>query len=269
MINFSFWGVQKYTSSHSLYVQNSANRADSGILPATNNFNWDFGYNIVIMSCWFKVDSAPTNTSGYYVWSIDNESGDRLDLIVFGNSGSPTYRINLSSAEEVTSEFEGKLQADFGNANNTNWNHILVAYRTSLSTGALSDYKLFLNGASQSGSINNNTLSIPQDGTFTAQKICFGGTDSGAGVDGIRIDDAIWFRLTESASNWSLVNTIATEVYNAGIAKDPKKLGSVTPLNAWRMGDDNGGTGTTISNYIGSVELSFTTNTAFSSVTPF
>ena len=98
------------------------------------------------------------------------------------------------------------------------WNHWAI-------TGDGSDLKLYINGNAVGGTQTDGDILIARFFSITTSYF----------VDG-KIDEFALFNSTLSSSD-------ITAIYNSGVAAD---LASYSPLHWWRMGDINGGSGTTI-----------------------
>jgi hypothetical protein len=167
------------------------------------------------ISSWIKADSF----SGYpMILSKTNATvGKAFQLYIDESSSKPTLTVNFSSSASSTDTISTGV-----------WTHIAVTWTSG--TGAVAFY---ING-SASGTATGST-SI----TTNTDDCCIGAKPSGAGFsnffNGI-IDEVSFFNSALSALD-------VTAIYNSGV---PADLTSYSPVGWWRMGDNNSGTGTTI-----------------------
>ena len=102
------------------------------------------------------------------------------------------------------------------------WNHIFL----SRSGSTITVYKKSATG--------NASGTITKSGTLSYNLI---GRYSSSGFHYLGLMDEV------AVFNTALSSTDATNIYNSGV---PGDISSLNPVNWWRMGDNNGGTGTTI-----------------------
>ena len=160
------------------------------------------------ISFWFNADTAPTYTS--LIQSGSNSSY---------NDGFRIYRYsNTTLAFWKGQGGYSNIFGDIGTTATGSWHHIVVTRSGSTST-------FYLNGSS----IDTGTDS--QSYTSTAFQMSF----TTYPFDGLMDEVALWDSAL-SASN-------VTSIYNSGV---PNDISALSPVNWWRMGDNNGGTGTTI-----------------------
>ena len=266
MISFAYWGNSLYGSEYSINVSDASSRPISSTL-GSNNFSVDFGFTINALSIWFKIASVPSGTSGHYILSYMNENLDRYDIYTFGNNGTPIYRAQLRGNGGSFEEFSGTYRYNFtaqSGGMNTSWNHLVVGYNSNNNV-----MKAFINGNALSGTSESISFSIPSSAVFNVNKVALGGrVNDGAGLDNIKLDDAIWFTGL-NATEWNNLSSLATLMYNNGLGKDPSNNGFRSPDNGWKCGDDDFGTGTTMTDLFGSVNLTFGAPNSFSTDTPF
>lgn len=118
----------------------------------------------------------------------------------------------------------------------TGWHHMMIVWSTSSQTNSGSQgYDIYLDGVNVGNQANTdygaaNLYSIPTS-TFR-----LGQRANGAYPFGGNLDEVAIFTSSLSASD---VSTI----YNSGV---PGDISSLNPFGWWRMGDDDGGTGTTV-----------------------
>jgi hypothetical protein len=116
-----------------------------------------------------------------------------------------------------------------------------------------SNYKIYINGSEVSTSSNGNLISFNNVNTI-------GAANDGASfpTNGLLDEIAIF--------NAELTSSNVTSIYNGGV---PNDISSLSPLGWWRMGDNDGGTGTTITDQgSGSNDGTLTNGPTFSTIVP-
>lgn len=183
------------------------------------------------ISFWFNADTAPAFAS----------------LIQSGSSSSYNDGFRIYRYSNTALAFwkgQGGYSNIFGNIGTTatgSWHHIVVTRSGSTST-------FYLNGSS----IDTGTDS--QSYTSTAFQMSF----TTYPFDGLMDEVALWDSAL-SASN-------VTSIYNSGV---PNDISALSPVNWWRMGDNDGGTGTTITDQgSGSNDATLTNGPTFSTTVP-
>ena len=106
-----------------------------------------------------------------------------------------------------------------------NWHHIVCTFESSAS-------KLYVDGSLQSTVNHANTTASNAGSNFTVGKVSHYDIPDGQKL----MDEVAIFTSTLSASD-------VTAIYNNGA---PADISSLNPTHWWRMGDNNSGTGTTI-----------------------
>lgn len=184
------------------------------------------------ISFWFNADTAPAYTS----------------LIQSGSSSSYNDGFRIYRYSNTALAFwkgQGGYSNIFGNIGTTatgSWHHIVVTRSGSTST-------FYLNGSS----IDTGTDS--QSYTSTAFQMSF----TTYPFDGLMDEVALWDSAL-SASN-------VTSIYNSGV---PNDISSLSPVNWWRMGDNDGASGTTITDQgSGSNDATLTNGPTFSTDVPY
>ena len=192
---------------------------DSVLLGDTSTTLFNYGTADFTMSIWFKPDSSANYKE---LWCAHDSGGWLMYLgnsNVFGFYGDDT---SLKSA---------------GTVNLNAWNHGAVI-RTSTTL------KLYLNG----DKILDDT--IASSATFNAYTVRswtvgMGSPGNNAAYDG-EVDEAALWTSALSDGGVSVGSTAGGDlatIYNSGV---PGDIEALTPIGWWRMGDNDGGTGTTI-----------------------
>ena len=188
-----------------------------------NNFATMFRSSFSV-SFWIKFN----DTSGTQV-VLGSSNATSADRIQFFHTGSAL--LTFYEANNV-----GTVARNSGSQTWTNWNHIVTTYEQSGSSCA---DVLYVNGSSvANGSKTLDMSAYATTGTapnflvWAARALA---TSIGL-YSNVKLDEMAFFGSALSASD---VSTI----YNSGV---PADLSSFSPAHWWRMGDINGGLGTTI-----------------------
>jgi|14BtaG_2_1085337.scaffolds.fasta_scaffold10543_3 hypothetical protein len=167
------------------------------------------------ISAWIKADSF----SGYpmILAKTYSTTGKAFQFYIDESTSKPTLAVNFSGFSSSTNAISTGV-----------WTHVAVTWTSG--TGAVAFY---ING-SASGTATGST-SI----TTNTDDCCIGAKPAGGGFSNYfngLIDEVSFFNSALSASD-------VTSIYNSGV---PADLSSYSPVGWWRMGDNDGGTGTTI-----------------------
>ena len=128
------------------------------------------------------------------------------------------------------------------------WHHIVCTFEASGS-------KLYLNGSLQSTVDHGNTTASDAGTSFAVGKVPHYNIPDGQKL----IDEVALFTSTLSASD-------VTAIYNSGV---PTDLTSYSPVGWWRMGDNDSGTGTTVTDQgSGGNDGTLTNGPTFSTTVP-
>lgn len=169
------------------------------------------------ISAWVKLDSnnrARVAGKGNTEWLFGTDSSGRFNMILWSNDGTSAYLQKFSTALSTGS-----------------WHHILCTYDGSNTAAGINLYK--------AGSLVSST--VGNAGTYAGMasqqgSLRLGQWELNSSVMNGLIDEVAVFNSELSASDVS-------DIYNSGV---PADISSLSPLGYWRMGDNNGGTGTTI-----------------------
>lgn len=186
-------------------------------------------------SVWIKPSSTINSSSGAQV--VMGGSGSNYRPIFIGNGTS--YVTN-----EVVGVSYGLGAFGTGSGvtlSNSSWNHIFIAWKTSSqSNGGSAGYDFWINGTLQT------TASGAQSGgTVPTSPMTVTSVDIGRRQNNTQL----YAGLVDEVALWStdVSGDIAT-IYNSGKPDDlnSSSVVSTAPINWYRMGDNDGGTGTTI-----------------------
>jgi len=217
----------------------------------------DPNLNVNSMSCWFK----PTSALG--------ASGADYLVGGFGKGSSAGFGgIRVQQGATRVLEYNDGVQyisAGGVSSINTNWHNVIIVhvssgYTTTGGTGTTSGkgYKIFLDGVR----VDSELGSASHDYTLadTTSVFCLGqeGQRGGSNFGGLLDEVAIF--------SSSLSDSDVATVYNSGI---PGDLTDFSPTLWWRCGDNDSGTGTTITDQgSGSTNGTLINGAAFSTTVP-
>jgi len=163
----------------------------------------------VTCSAWVKT----TDTTAVVVGGAGGDGGSFSNFIYIADD---VVYFAAGNAAYATLTFDASL-------NNDQWNHIVVVKQSG------SNVVGYLNGVLQSGVSYSATLS----NTTTVKYL--GRRENGVYFTGLMDEVAIF--------NSALSAAQVSSIYNGG---KPQSLASYNPVGWWRMGDNDGGTGSTI-----------------------
>lgn len=173
------------------------------------------------ISGWFKFSNY-TSTAGNQGLLSSNYTGSKKGffLIYDNRSNSKKIRAGLYAGSTVFAETNNGI-------GDNNWHHIAATC-----AGAGNDYKLFIDGSVVNTTTAPATTSTSADATM---KVGNASSTASAYFNGLA-DEVAVFSSALTASNIS-------DIYNSG---EPTDISSLSPVGWWRMGDDDSGTGTTV-----------------------
>ena len=203
-------------------------------------------------SAWFKSDNVISASSG-------------VKGVLLGQGGLSYF---LALGGNITGDFTNELITIRQSAQNsfaytsasatidTNWHHIAAAWSTSSATTGGDGYDIYLDGVKVGNAGGTSTPSSPYT---LSSAFTIGMRQNGAYFFNGLIDEVAIFNSTLSASD------IAT-LYNSGV---PADITSLSPVGWWRMGDNNSGSGTTITDQgSGGNDGTLTNGPTFSTTVP-
>lgn len=186
-------------------------------------------YDLGTFSAWFKPDNVCSASQGPYMIAGFtgvgiSPQGHRGGILVSGH-------VTSTLTNEIITVWTGDWNYAYADASatisNTAWHHLAVRWSGS-------EYEIYLDGTQVKNAES-------QFGSGSKVKISI--TDL---ILGKRYDNNYLFpTLIDEVAIWStpLSASDITSIYNSGVAAD---LSSYSPNGWWRMGDDDSGTGTTI-----------------------
>ena len=180
------------------------------------------------ISGWAKVPSSNTGQMPILAWSnITNSSFTARVFLTIRNGKARFYHQDSTNIDIVEGNTSG--------LNNNNWHHVAV-----VSNG--SSYVLYVNGSAE-------TLSVPlgtNSGDWVADMVgTLELTEMGASRRASGLSSDFGQGLLDEVALWDSALTASniTAIYNSGV---PNDISSLNPVGWWRMGDNNGASGTTI-----------------------
>lgn len=211
--------VSAFSNAYSVDLDGSNDYIDCGGVSDfsfTNGAGTDSAFSI---SAWVKFDSI----SKARIISKDVSTGSREYL--FGTNNSSKVNMLLGT---------GSVNLDIQNntaINTTAWFHIVTTYDGSKSASGL---KVYVNA--DASSLSDNSVGSYSGMASTSGNLEFGRFANGHSFfNGLMDEVVVW--------DSELTSSQVTTLYNSGV---PSDISSLSPLGWWRMGDNDSGTGTTI-----------------------
>ncbi len=210
---------------------------NSVILGGTNQYiDTAAALTLQSASVWIKPDSTIQSSSG--------------GQVVLGGDGTNYRPLFIGDATSyVSNEVVGVAYGSgaFGTGSgltlsNSSWSHIFIAWQTSSqSNGGSAGYDFWINGVLQT-----TGSGAQSGGTPPTSPMSIGSLDIGRRQN----SSQYYAGLVDEVALWSTdVSADIATIYNSGKPDDlnNSSVVSTAPVNWWRMGDNNNGTGTTIS----------------------
>jgi len=205
----------------------------------TNGSGTDTAFSI---SAWVKLDS------GNRMRLISKDTSTSSREYLFGTNNNNRFNMLLGT---------GSVNLDIQNntsLNTTDWFHVVATYDGSETASGL---KVYVNA--DASSLTDFSLGSYTGMSSTAGNLEIGRFANGHSFFNGLIDEVSVFNSELSASD-------VTAIYNSGT---PTSLTSYSPLGWWRMGDNDSGTGTTITDQgSGSNDGTLTNGPTFSTTIP-
>ena len=166
---------------------------------------------------YFDPSSAISFTGVYTLSMWFKQTTNALGILAFG--GSAYIEPSGSNGRVLVSGYSGGIHSATNSYTFGQWSHFMIARNSSNAVEA------WVNGVSAGTGTNSGTATFSKFGIYGTSVQPFGGD----------LDEISLFDSDQSAN-------IAT-IYNSGV---PTDLTSLSPVNWYRMGDNDGATGTTI-----------------------
>ena len=193
------------------------------------------------ISAWVKLDTnnrTRVAAKGNLEWLFSTGSTNKLSLYLWSNDGTSAYL----AREETTALATGT------------WHHIVATYDGSNTVGGINLYRA-------GSSTTTNTITPGTYAGMAAQQgsLRIGQWELNSSVMNGLVDEV-------SVFNYELTSSQVSDIYNSGV---PGDITSLSPLGWWRMGDNDSGTGATITDQgSGSNDGTLTNGPTFSTTVP-
>jgi hypothetical protein len=243
------WGKGKTTATNDWgKIYDSSASGDTTLASASTPFTNTYSVNLDGFNDYVTMgdvlDTSNTGASALSIsaWYKTSDSGTQIIASKWSNS-SPYegYGLYLTSVSKMTfyiGSFSGnayilKRSNQTNSFTDGNWHHVVATYDGSR---AASGVKIYVDGSE----ITLNTVKdVAPSGVDNVEEFLIGmrGKASSYALpfDG-NIDEVAYFTSELSASD-------VTTIYNSGV---PNDISSLSPTGWWRMGDNDSGTGTTV-----------------------
>jgi len=224
-------GTPAFTNQYSVSFDGTDDYMSIGTVSELNG-----SISAVTLSAWF-------NFSGTY-------HTDKNLVLSGGSSGSDRFYFQQLSATQLRyGSSSGFVNFTIPTVSASTWYHMAIVHNGTSASA-------YFNGSPSSS--NPQTVTAPTANYGTAFKV--GAYYTGSAVFGGLLDEVSVFDSALSASN-------ITSIYNSGV---PNDISSLSPVGWWRMGDNDGGTGTTITNQgsASSIDGTLTNGPTFSTSVP-
>jgi len=196
--------------------------------PYPNNYSVNFDGTNDYIDCGTITGLQGASNAAISVW-IKPDTAGHAPNIGYRPSGSHQFVLTFVGGVlyfGIRNGSTSSLYSTTAMPSDTNWHHYVATFTSGTA-------KIFIDGSqvagTQSGS-NPSTISSTSGSFFIGRN---GGDNKY--TDGL-LDEAALFNTALSASD-------VTDIYNGGL---PNDISSLSPLGWWRMGDNDGGTGTTV-----------------------
>ena len=221
-------GGASFTNTYSVELDGTDDDISCGNVTTFN------GVNKASISVWFKT----SNSTARYLIAKYAGSGDRqFQILVIPNTRIDVYFTNI-----------GFRSTDSMDLDDGEWHHIVVSYDGTLS--GTSRAKVYLDGSA----LTNLGFSGPTSLATTSTNLLIGNTGNVV---------SHWLGKIDEVSLWTkaLSSSEVTDIYNSGVPTD--LTGEAGLAHWWRMGDNDGGTGTTVTDQVGSNNGTLSNDAAF------
>lgn len=238
-------GVDTLTNTYSLSFDGTNDYVDTN---STFQSTYQSSHTI---SFWFKLDNTSSLQSLFGAWSGPTSQ----NAIYFDGTGNIIHRYRVASSPKATTL--ASFTAD------TNWHHYAV---TLTQNGSNLDVKAYIDGVYKT----TTTTAITMSGFSQSLNSYIGMRNGTTGyyLEG-KMDEVAIFGSVLSDGGVSTGQTAGGDIatlYNSGV---PDDISSFSPVGWWRMGDNDSGTGTTITDQgSGGNDATLTNGPTFSTTVP-
>ena len=237
-----------FTNTFSVAFDGVDDRAETSV-----NYSEFDGATKGTFSFWFKLNGNYGHSKGGHLAKVGPPYGHRTFEHKLAVSTSTIYTFFIAQATS------GKnVSVNLGNLRTDGlWHNLIFCVDLSLSPNA-NKTKLFFDGDEET---LTSALTVSSFPSYPATLTVGGTTQANKSFPGNIDEVAFW-------AGVDLRDNIAT-IYNSGIPNDLNNNGLTPPTTYYRMGDNNGGTGTTITdNGTTSYDLSFVSAPIFEEDVP-
>jgi hypothetical protein len=212
-----------------------------GAIPYTNDYSLSLDGTDAYVTMGNTINMAQDGSDAFsFSFWMKRTSGSGIQTFL-GKSQISAKGIRLYSNGNIIYMLIGTYtsacifnQFNFINLNNGSWHHVVWTYDGSSTQAGM---KLYINDSLKT--LGSGVTNTPINLQNTTMDFLIGasGTSSSYNYEfNGNIDEVSYFDSELSASD-------VTSIYNGGV---PNDISSLSPLGYWRCGDNNGGTGTTI-----------------------
>ena len=237
-----------FTNTFSVAFDGVDDRAETSV-----NYSEFDGETKGTFSFWFKLNGNYGDNKGGHLAKVGPAYGHRTFEHKLNVSGDTTYTFFIAQG------ISGKnVSINLGNLRTDGlWHNLIFCVDLSLSTNA-DKTKLFFDGDEET---LTSALTVSSFPSHPATLTVGGTTQANKSFPGNIDEVAFW-------AGVDLRDDIAT-IYNSGVPNDLNNNGLTLPTTYYRMGDNNGGTGTTITdNGTTNYDLSFVSEPVFETDVP-
>lgn len=230
--------VSVLTNTYSIEVDGTNDYVDCGNVTATNgvsNASWSF---------WFKLDNNSNAQMAISQWN-NSSATNQMYVYLIGSS-----RIDVHLAGIVVFRDATTVSLSTGT-----WYHFVAVYDGSLTGSNIC--KAWLNGTPLTNSQSPSTIANLKTVTNSFE---MGRRPTGQYLDG-KIDEVAIFTS-------SLTPTNVASIFNSGTPTNLTTSGISGLAHYWRNGDNDGGSGTTVTDQQGSKNGTLTNGASFTSDAP-
>lgn len=169
------------------------------------------------ISAWVKLDASTRGriiSKGDVEWLMGTDGNSKFSLFLYGSATNINIAVRESTALSTGT-----------------WHHLVATYDGSETVGGINLYRA-------GGTITTTTSS---GGTYTGMSSQQGALNIGRWQS----NNSFYNGLVDEVAifDYELTSSQVSDIYNSG---SPSDISSLSPLGWWRMGDNDGATGTTI-----------------------
>ncbi len=211
-------GTGSYNNSYSVNLDGSNGYIDCGgdaDFSFTDGAGNDSAFSI---SAWVKLDDnlrARIASKGNMEWLFGTNSDNRFSLYLWSNDSTSAYIGQIEGSTLPTGV----------------WHHLVATYDGSNSSSGIKLYRAGSAVGMSDGSLGTYAGMASQQGALRIGQWAV----NDSAMNGL-VDEVVVF-------DYELTPSQVSDIYNSG---EPADISSLSPLGWWRMGDNNNGTGTVV-----------------------